>query len=370
MSMHFEYGSARVRDLAVITGERNRYGLPEVSCVELKGERLQPTPRFWNSFFKRFKISDAMFRYFNYQEVFERVSAQTPCERFQYCIERRKKTSSGKLLAATAPERPISGYEEVNSMLKRYDGQKLKYAHGMVSSTHIPASGDGRFTIGGDEFKNRFVLEIPIDGYGMPKIHLSLLRMICSNGAVGYSRAFRTQINIGKDPLHGISRALDTYDNDNGYAALWHRFESAQRSWASLRETQSLYALLVKLGNAGGFMTEGILQRYYVMSGRPHELYGIANLDAFSQKRQRVLPAKCRVYDLLNFASEVATHQSTPAASLQLQAHIGSLVSDEYDMEGTADKVKDFQDFFVRPANQRDQESRSSPSESVNATAG
>ena len=94
----------------------------------------------------------------------------------------------------------------------------------------------------------------------------------------------------------------------------------------------------------------GILKRFYEITGRPDELYGIANLDAFSVKRQRMLPAKCRVYDLLNFASEVATHQTTSRDSLQLQAYIGSLVSDEYDMEGTANKVGDFQDFFVRPS--------------------
>ena len=190
------------------------------------------------------------------------------------------------------------GFDDVQSLLKRYDGDKVKYSEGIVSSTHVPASGDNEFQIGGDAFKNRFVLETPIDGYGMPKIHLSLLRMVCTNGAVGYSRAFRTQITTGKDPLHSISRALHTYDNDNGYAALWQRFESAQNSWASLRETQALYSLLLNLGNHGGFTTDGILKRFYAMSGRPHELYGIANLDAFSQKRQRVLPAKCRVYDL------------------------------------------------------------------------
>lgn len=349
MKMTFQYGSARVRDLAVITGEKDKQGLPLVSGIELDGELLTPTRRFWKSFFKRFQISDAMFRFFSYEEVLERVTERTPCERFQYCIERTKKNSPGKLLAATAPERPIAGFDDVKSMLKRYDGQQLEYADGVISSTHIPASGDGEFNIGGDKFKNRFVLETPIDGYGMPKIHLSLLGMVCSNGAIGYSRAFRTQINIGKDPLHGISRALNTYDNDNGYAALWQRFESAQNSWASLRETQTLYSLLVGIGNRGGFTADGILKRFYSMSGRPHELYGIANLDAFSQKRQRVLPAKCRVYDLLNFASEVATHQSTPDAGLQLQAYIGTLVSDEYDMEGTAEKVTDFQDLFVGP---------------------
>ncbi len=348
----FEYGTTRVRDLAVITGELDKQGLPKVNGIEFGGELLVPTRRFWNSFFKRFQISDAMFRFFTYEEVLRRVTERTPCERFQYCIERQQK-SPGKLLAATAPERPVSGFEDVKSLLKQYDAQQLKYSNGVISSTHIPASGDGEFKIGGDDFKNRFVLETPIDGYGMPKIHLSLLRTLCSNGAVGYSQAFRTQVNIGKNPLNGISRALDTYDNDNGYAALWQRFESAQNSWASIRETQSLYALLVSLGNRGGFTSDGILKRFYTMSGRPHELYGIANLDSFSQKRQRVLPAKCRVYDLINFASEVATHQSTPEASPQLQAYIGTLVSDEYDMEGTAEKIVDFQDFFVGPGTDR-----------------
>jgi len=76
-------------------------------------------------------------------------------------------------------------------------------------------------------------------------------------------------------------------------------------------------------------------------------LYGLANLDALSVKRQRVLPARCRVYDLLNFASEVATHHSTTEGNRSMQAFIGSVISDEYDMEGTAETVTDFADFLV-----------------------
>jgi hypothetical protein len=83
------------------------------------------------------------------------------------------------------------------------------------------------------------------------------------------------------------------------------------------------------------------------MTGRLHELYGLANLDALSVKRQRVLPARCRVYDLLNFASEVATHHSTTEGGRSMQAFIGSMISDEFDMEGTAATVTDFADFLV-----------------------
>jgi hypothetical protein len=79
------------------------------------------------------------------------------------------------------------------------------------------------------------------------------------------------------------------------------------------------------------------------------ETYGLANLEALSEKRRRILPAKCRIYDLLNFASEVATHHASSHANRRLQAYIGGLISDEYDLEGTADAAE-FDAFFV-PAN-------------------
>ena len=68
MTITFQYGTARVRDLAVMTGERTKQGLPRVNGIELNGEMLTPTRRFWRSFFKRFQISDAMFRFFSYEE--------------------------------------------------------------------------------------------------------------------------------------------------------------------------------------------------------------------------------------------------------------------------------------------------------------
>ena len=40
--------------------------------------------------------------------------------------------------------------------------------------------------------------------------------MICSNGAIGYSRAFRSDISLGKNMSHCISRALESYDNGDG----------------------------------------------------------------------------------------------------------------------------------------------------------
>ena len=63
-----------------------------------------------------------------------------------------------------------------------------------------------------------------------------------------------------------------------------------------------------------------------------------------------MLPARCRVDDLINFASEVATHHTIADGANRMQAYIGSLISDEYDLEGTATKSKDFDAFFMPPS--------------------
>jgi hypothetical protein len=83
------------------------------------------------------------------------------------------------------------------------------------------------------------------------------------------------------------------------------------------------------------------------MTGDVNRLYGLANIDAFSIKKQRALPVKCTVYDLLNFASELSTHYATPVGAGQLNAWIGGTLSEEYDMEGTKEKHSDFQDFMI-----------------------
>jgi hypothetical protein len=51
-------------------------------------------------------------------------------------------------------------------------------------------------------------------------------------------------------------------------------------------------------------------------------------------KKLKTLPAKCSVYDLINFATEVATHHSDTTAARRLHGWVGGLISNEYDLEG------------------------------------
>jgi len=90
-----------------------------------------------------------------------------------------------------------------------------------------------------------------------------------------------------------------------------------------------------------------IITAFHRMTGDVSQIYGLANVDALSVKRQRTLPVKARVYDLLNFASEVATHHADEQGARISQGWLGTLISGEYDLEGSQDAFGDFQDFFI-----------------------
>lgn len=347
MQSTFDYGYASVRDLQVNGVRKQKNGKMTMSQIAVDGRPATPTKRFWRSFFTRFGIAENVFRYFEPDEVFTRIAERAGDEPFRYCLETDAKNRH-RLLAISSVKRPIISHQEVCDVVTRYGGRDAKYQEGIVATTHSPPSGERTIEIGGDHFRHRFVLETPVDGFGHPRIYLSFLRLICENGAVGYSRAFRSEISLGKDIAHCIGRALDSYDNGDGYAALRQRFASAQTSWASVHECLRLYRILSQISDARQTTRQSLISDFTKMTGNLNAMYGLANLDALSDKRQRILPSRCRVYDLINFASEVGTHHATVVGNRSLQAFVGSLISDEYDMEGTAETATDFSDFFVR----------------------
>lgn len=376
----FDYDFMSVGDLRVETSEDPKTGRKIVSKVLVKDEPLEPTERFWTSLFARYGFNSAFFKYFDHEETFSRISKIEKADRMRLCIERAE-DGTGKLLAVSNPTKPIVVYDELMDMLGRYQGESVMYHNGIVESTHTPRNGGNQFDISGDGFANRFLMATAIDGYGVPNIYLSLIRYVCSNGVVGYSKAFRSSLALGKaddDVSPSLTRALDGFSNDEGYSAIRTRIEASASSWCSVYEATQLYKLLVRLhsrraiedmggvapagaknigallGQTGGRVptTEDeagspILKAFHALTGDTSRLYGLANLDALSVKRQRTLPVKCKVYDAINFATEVATHYAIPEGSRTIQAWIGNLITEEYDLEGTADRFGDFADFHI-----------------------
>jgi len=341
----FEYGITEVRDLTVDRVRRDDAGNVVRMMLRLDDEPVEPSPRFWKSFFRRFGISANVFRYFEPVEVFERISRVGSETTFRTCIE--VKGDTRRLLGVTSPTRPVLPMHRMAALFDDHGAIRLQYGDGVLRTTHLPQARRRKEAIGGDDFEDRLVLECPVDGFGNPRLYLSIVRLVCTNGMIGYSPAFRTEIPAGRELDVCIDRALASFDSSEGFVALRQRFESAQTSFASVAECVTLGKLLEKL-EAGGHLTErGLPARFRTLAGNLLELYGLANLDALTQKRRRILPARCRMYDVLNFASEVATHHADAHAARALQAQIGSWISDEYDLEGTARSGEDFEETFL-----------------------
>jgi hypothetical protein len=364
MTATFQYGTTRIKDLSVTTGV-DRKGKTEIKEVLLGGESLQPTKRFWNSLHMRFGFTGNIFRYFTHAEVFDRISEVAPNDQIRWCVERND-TGVNRLLAVTTPTNALIEHDDLTDLLDKYDAQDVGYSDGVVTSRHTPRLDSG-FTVGGDGFQNKFILSTPIDGYGRPSVYLSLMRLICSNGAVGFSPAFRSELSVGRGNdgvAFALTRVLDGFNNEDGYAALRQRFESATKSWASVNEVNKLYKTLGRLHNRAEVTTRTaipvkggdgasevesspLFTSFHKMTGDLTRIYGLASMDTLSVKRQRTLPTACKVYDLLNFASEVATHHATETGNRTMQAYIGDLISGEYDLEGTVDRFGDWRDFFI-----------------------
>jgi len=358
--MKFEHKYIPVNALRVKTKVNERNGRVEVDRVMVNDEPMEASDRFWTSLFARFGFNGSFFKYFTHAETFERISER---ERgmVRLCVERNDDTP--RLLAVSNPAKPVVGYDDLMGILTGYRGESINYVNGIVESTHAPRVG-GAFSVLGDMHENRFVMQTPIDGYGQPNLYLSMLRQVCENGMIGLARAFRSSLALGKGDDNvgpSIIRALDGFNNEDGYAALRQRLEAAGTSWLSVFEAQQLYKQLVRLHHGGNLSrapksgtvkwdskaASPIISEFHRLTGDIAETYGLANLDALSPKRQRTLPVKCTVYDAINFTTEVATHYAQPEGARRLNGFVGTMISGEYDMEGTKDRFGEFADFLV-----------------------
>lgn len=89
------------------------------------------------------------------------------------------------------------------------------------------------------------------------------------------------------------------------------------------------------------------MMAYHSMAGDSNHLYGLANLDALSSKKQRGLPVRCSVLDLIIYCSEAATHYVNTIGARILNEYVGGLIASEYDLEGTMSIYENFDSFML-----------------------
>lgn len=358
----FEYGSCEVSDLTVVKRlvEQGEGKKPkEVADLYMDGRSVIGTKRFWTSLQSNFGFSKNIFKYFSHAEVFNRIAEVSPRSELNWCIEANG--DEANMLAVTNPGKASLRYNDAIELINKHGGEdKYEYSDGIIQSRHFPIGNDHSYNIGGDAFENRFALDIPIDGFGNPSTYLMTMRLRCLNGNIAMTPAFRSEINIGrKEGTFALTRVLEGYNNEDGFIALRQRYDMSQKSFASLNEVNNTYKTLLRVGNAGGIRLAGdgvslmetaddsILGRFNKMTGDIGEMYGLANYDSMSQKKQRTLPAKCTMYDLINFITEIASHKANTEGARTLQALHGDMIANEYDLEGTCTDGKDYRTFWM-----------------------
>lgn len=409
----FDRIECRVKDLqatVVTKGQRK-----VITHITVDGRVMECTERFVTSITSRYGFGNNIFKLFTPEETFERISQCYEKDKLVATVEKSDKGE--RIIGSCSPATVRVNHDDYLGIMQQYGldisttdygngphqvrrGNSLRqlaqssggdianmpvvsYDTGLIRSIHKPRHDPG-FTIAGDVFNNRFVIDTPIDGYGKPSVYLMILRQVCTNGAIGYSRMFKADLALGKKEDsydYAFARAIEGYNNEEGFGALRQRFESAAKSWASLNEANKIYTLLVRLNHRGELVEDSpyksnvikrmgsdgaslmdrrgmgnseehesnIIQSFNDLCDEVNKRYGMANLGALGIKRQRHLPCGCSMYEMLNFLSEVATHHSTPAGNRQIQAMIGELVGDVsgFDLEGTKEKFPDWKQFMV-----------------------
>jgi len=370
----FEYLEAKMKDVQV-KGSYDQHGKFQVSNVLVKDVEATPTGRFWDSLCSRFGFGPSIYRYFTHAEVYNRVSTTLESlkknggDRIRIALEKRTGKEKPLLLAVSSPTKNIVYDDMIKSALAKTHPTSITYNEGMVLSHH-PLKHDMEFNLNGDKHKTSVLLETPIDGYGNPAIYLEMIRLVCQNGAIARSKSFRSGIIIGKDPSYIIQRALESYNNEDGFTAFKERLLMAQKSQASASEAFRLAQVINSLeikdpqhyyGAKSAFRSKFIqslpekereepknrlLKKLRDKTGDLRAMYGVAQLGSIGEKKLRTLPTKCRVYDLLNFASELTTHQLQPIAANKMSSFIGDMISHEYDLENSSQEFSTFEDFI------------------------
>jgi len=347
-----------------------------VERVFINDEPYFPTKRFWTSLcstFSRFGLSPKLFGLYDHNEVFNRLAKRAGDDAIKVSFER----DTNNLLAVVSPDKPILQHGDVvNSVADNAD--RMVYNDGVVTSWHVPANSVD-FKIGPDVFNPKFVLQTPIDGFGAPSIYLAMMREVCSNGLMMIAPAFRTRINIAKSfNFHTMQRNLESFSNEEGYLALQNRLEAAASSPASINECFLAQDAITKITSNGGFTMTGdkhksivgdmtlraiatkaatnldsanvkVNAAFTAMVGDFCALYGLANLESLTPKKRSRIGARCTVYDLINFMTELSTHYVDKVKHNELiQAKVSRLItSDEYDLEGFKAANPQYQDLFV-----------------------
>lgn len=303
-------------------------------------EKFKISKRFWSSFNRRFNLNNIIYNYFTPEETIGRIIKARGDVELRLAIE-----SNSKILGVTQANKSILEFDQCIDWLNNNGAKRTHYHNGVLEGVFERDENNKKFQIGGDEFRHQHNVRIPVDGIGTPNLFVSLYRLVCQNGMMGFNTAFATPVNVDKEnPLSTLDRATNNFKNDEGYSKLEKKMEDSQKAALSVGEAKRIKSLLEKT-SCGSFS----LSEYLKMVNLPY--YGTKDLDRLG-KIANTLPCTdgiglVSVYDVINFLTELSTHKANDAERNRINGLVGQILSQEFDLPEYIDGNSDYQDLFL-----------------------
>lgn len=294
------------------------------------------TERFMTSLAGLMGLGPSVYRYFKPEEVFERVTKTAPrTANIQVSIDHDR-----NLLAAISPNKETLGMHVFNEVMNVTHPQSYRYDNGVIKFLYNIDDYNGGMMIGGEDYKKQFTMTIPLDGYGEAVSNLAMLRKVCSNGMELLTSLFSSRVGLGSKGkrANAIINYVQNFNNDESFSLIEDRLVTAMASPASLGEYSRLMEAL-QLGSDDGHkeLDRKIFTTLNEIAGNPMSKYGLVSMDSLSDKKLMLLNTECRVYDLIQFATEVNSHKFNEGdlfrRRIKVDQFVSDLVTNEYDME-------------------------------------
>lgn len=298
--------------------------------------------RFYKTLAAELEIPYGVFGFFTPLEVMTRAAEKEPELPLRVTVDTAQDEALGLTLNKGVPM-PVKYIEKVlheDSRLK-----EVEYRNGVLSAT---LDLDEPWEIPNDStYHVRVRCRVPVDGVNMPDMSLATWRQVCSNGAVAEAPLFRTKMEIKDNSGEHFRRLLVSFSNPSGVEMLQARMSAAAGTKASVGELMLLEGLIRRsVANARNQML--LRERLNDISDNPCVRYGVTDLANIGLKKRPLLPVGCSVADLLNFASELATHHADllkPDSTLHTFA--GTVLSKGFDLEDLYPNALRTSDFYL-----------------------
>lgn len=334
-----EYRRVNLEDID-LSVDRSRQTKAKVT-MRVEDQPVQYTDRFSTSLAVNLGFAKSIFNLFDPDEVFDRITKRSGIKTVTVALDTQPNGVVRALGTSMSPLVPVD-IDTLERLHKVCEPVERSYHDGVVKSTYALKMGR-QLNVKGNDFHANFVLETPIDGFGPASSFLGLLRLVCANGLVAMAPAFRTKLHLSNtdDNVKLLRRFCETFSSDDGFDVLGQRLQAASQSPTSLDEIFKLHNILSR------HQEHSVLMEVESALSSSLQRYGIMSLSALSEKQRRVCPTNHSVYDLINLATEAATHKVEPRCASALHGFVGGMISSQYDLEGTMTMNEEPADLFL-----------------------